>query len=155
MPDASGALWGPARKKWAPKIKVSKKESIRRPDAWISQCPFDTVGSSSARGWHVSNFPQILLIIQRFKHCHMKEKTDTERFRSLHQTALFSLKMKGPREKIWSYISPQFQKISHQSWKALSTIHDWGWGAERSNPTGSGTKNCAHIRWWIMIVLNT
>lgn len=99
-------------------------------------------------------FPRSFSIIQRFKHCHMKEKTDTERFRILLQT-LFSLKLKGLREKIWSYISPQFQKISHQSWKALSTIHDWGWGAERSNPTGSGTKNCAHILWWIMIVLNT
>lgn len=69
-------------------------------------------------------FPRSFSIIKRFKHCYMKERTDTEGFRSLLQTALFSLKMKGPPKKIWNYISPQFQKIPHQSLKALfiSTI---------------------------------
>lgn len=100
MPNASGALWGPARKKWAPKIKVLRKKASE--DLTLEPANVHLIlWVHLLLGVDMFlSFPRSFSIIQRFKHCSMKEKTDTERFRSLLQIALFSLKMKGPHEKI-------------------------------------------------------
>lgn len=100
MPNASGALWGPARKKWAPKIKVLRKKASE--DLTLEPANVHLIlWVHLLLGVDMFlSFPRSFSIIQRFKHCSMKEKTDTERFRSLLQTALFSLKMKVPHEKI-------------------------------------------------------